>query len=278
MESMLIVAGVVAGSLLALAGVLHALPHLGGPGRAIAERCTRAPVLDLLIVAFQIAPWVAGAIWAGWWGVLGALIGMLGAYAVWVAAHELTHPRARRGPRIVKTLNRISGRGATGRVRNHAAVWATALALPAFWFVRAAEVIVYPMLVVLVDFPRYRTREWVMVSRQKFTGLVGHDLIWCLYCDWMTGVYSLGAEMLRNVESYWCPIRFDSTKKCANCARDFPDVVSGWVRADGTMEEVTAKLEEMYAGGRREWFGHAARVTVEGAPLEERHQAAEPVQ
>jgi hypothetical protein len=99
------------------------------------------------------------------------------------------------------------------------------------------------------------------VSRQKFGGLVGHDLIWCLYCDWMTGVYSLGAEMLRNVESFWCPIRFYDGKKCENCKVDFPDLDGGWVRADGSMSEVAGVLEEKYGSGRREWFGHPARTT-----------------
>ena len=47
----------------------------------------------------------------------------------------------------------------------------------------------------------------------KVEGLVGHDRIWCLYCDWMTGVWSLGTEMLRNVESFWCPLRFSSDAK-----------------------------------------------------------------
>ena len=40
----------------------------------------------------------------------------------------------------------------------------------------------------------------------------------------LTGVYSLGAEMLRNVESFWCPIRFYDGKKCDNCKLDFPDI------------------------------------------------------
>ena len=50
-------------------------------------------------------------------------------------------------------------------------------------------------------------------------------------------------------------------KKCANCKIDFPDLDGGWVRADGTMAEVAKTLEEKYAGGRREWFGHPARTT-----------------
>lgn len=268
MQGMLDTALVVAPVLALLAGLLHLFPKLGAPGRAVAAQCIRAPGLDLLIVAFQVAPIVGGAIYAGWWGVLGALIGMLVAYFAWVWAHELTHMKAMRGPRIVRTLNNILGGGAKGRLRNQLGVWATALALPVFWFIRAAEVFVYPLLILTLDFPRYKQGEWVAVSRQKFSGLVGHDLIWCLYCDWMTGVYSLGAEMLRNVESFWCPIRFYPDKKCDNCAVDFPDVNKGWVPADADMAAVTDRLQEMYGEGRREWFNHPARLTVNGEEVE----------
>jgi hypothetical protein len=111
----------------------------------------------------------------------------------------------------------------------------------------------------------------VNVSRQKFAGLVGHDLIWCLYCDWMTGVYALGAEMLRNVESFWCPIRYASGKKCDNCKLDFPDIHGGWVAPEGTMGDVVTTLEKMYGAAatahlardqRHAWFGHPVRRTV----------------
>jgi hypothetical protein len=86
----------------------------------------------------------------------------------------------------------------------------------------------------------------------------------------MTGVWSLGGEMLRNVESFWCPIRFDSSKKCENCKHDFPDVLNGWVAPDQTMAEVAARVEEKYppggidGKGTNPWFGHPARLTVEG--------------
>ncbi|MBK7405799.1 MAG: hypothetical protein IPJ41_14560 [Phycisphaerales bacterium] len=99
-------------------------------------------------------------------------------------------------------------------------MWWTALAVPVFWVIRVAECIVYPPLTWLVRLPKYKPAEWVNVSRHKFEGLVGHDLIWCL-CDWMTGIWALGGEMLRNVETFWCPIRFDSAKKCENCKHDF---------------------------------------------------------
>src|SRR5438093_1279242 len=125
----------------------------------------------------------------------------------------------------------------------------------------------------LVGLPRYRHADWVNVSRQKFNGLVGHDLIWCLYCDWMTGVYSLGAEMLRNVESFWGPIRFASGKKWDNCNLDFPDIEGGWIAPEGTMGDVGATLERMYGAAatadlprdqRHPWLGHAVRATAGG--------------
>ena len=157
---------------------------------------------------------------------------------------------------------------AVGRWQNHLALWVTLVALPAFWLIRFIQIGMWWTLVALLDFPKYKHSDWINVSRQKFEGLVGHDLIWCLYCDWMTGVYSMGAEMLRNVESFWCPIRFYEGKKCANCAVDFPDINGGWVDNDGTMADVVTKMEEMYTTGPRTWFGHPARLTVKGKPIE----------
>jgi hypothetical protein len=83
----------------------------------------------------------------------------------------------------------------------------------------------------------------------------------------MTGVYALGAEMLRNVESFWCPIRFYDGKKCENCRVDFPDVTGGWVAPDKEMADVERVMEEKYGGGQRAWFGHPVRVTVKGEPI-----------
>ena len=122
--------------------------------------------------------------------------------------------------------------------------------------------IVYPPLNWTVRLPPYRQGDWINVSRHKFDGLVGYDLIWCLYCDWMTGVWSLGSEMLRNVESFWCPIRFADPAKCANCRVDFPDIDGGWVAADGSLEAVSDLLKEEYGGDANSWFGHPARLTI----------------
>ncbi|TVQ31665.1 MAG: hypothetical protein EA376_08355 [Phycisphaeraceae bacterium] len=265
MTNLIIVAAVTAAALLAGAGALHAIPRLGAAGRKLGDSFGRAPLLDLIVTFFLIAPLVVGPIVAGWWGIVAALVGQIVALQTWVFLHELAHPAARRGPRIVKTMNRI-----VGRWRNHAAVWATATVVPLFWLVRLAQIFVYPLLTLLIGLPRYKAADWVNVSRHKFEGLVGHDLIWCLYCDWMTGVWSLGSEMLRNVESFWCPIRFASGKKCENCKLDFPDVVGDWVAADAGMKEVTEVLEEKYAGRKeRSWFGHPARLTVEGRDVKD---------
>ena len=247
-------------ALLAGAASLHLIPKLGRPGRALSEWLCVAPGLDLLVTYFTAAPLIVGPIVAGWTGLAAAVIAQVLTVMIWTTLHGLAHPAARRGPRIVTLLNRL-----VGTWRNFAAVWVTALVVPVFWIVRVAELVVYPLLTWLIRFPRYRQRDWVRVSRHKFKNLVGHDLIWCLYCDWMTGVWSLGSEMLRNVESFWCPIRFDSENKCDNCHHDFPDVFKGWVPADASMEDVTDVLQEKYGDAKvNSWFGHPARLTVKG--------------
>jgi hypothetical protein len=252
-----------AGSVALLLTVLALmLTGLGSLPRWLGDVFARAPALDLVIALFTWVPWLAAGVKAGWAGVLGALAGQVATYFVWVAYHETMHRDAVGGPRIVKVLNRI-----IGKWQNHAALWGTLIALPCFWHFRLVEATVYPFLVATLGFPRYRHGDWVNVSRHKFEGLVGHDLFWCLYCDWMTGVTALGMEMLRNVESFWCPIRFYEGKKCENCKLDFPDIADGWIPADATMREVTERLEEMYGNGQRTWFGHRARLTVRGQPV-----------
>lgn len=258
------------------AGMLHLIPRLGPAGQSLSAWLCRAPGLDIMIAYFTVVPMIVGPIMgaqyhADWWGWLAGLGVGVGAQVtmvmVWTVLHELANRKHLKGPRIVSNINRR-----VGRVRNHAAVWTTALAVPLFALVRLAEYIVYPPLTWLIKLPKHNSGDWVNVSRHKFEGLVGHDLIWCLYCDWMTGIWSLGTEMLRNVESFWCPIRFDSTKKCANCAIDFPDLDNGWAPADGTMADVDKALSAHYPApnGDNSWFGHPARLTVEGERVEDR--------
>lgn len=241
--------------LLSGAGLLHLTAKSGDTGQKINNFFCQAPGIDLALAYFMLLPLGIGVIFQGWWGIAIALLAELSVLWVWIILHELTH-QVETKQKIHPTLSR-----AVGAWRNHLAVWITALAIPIFWLIRFGEWIVYPPLTWLIKLPKYDAKDWVNVSRQKFVGLVGYDLIWCLYCDWMTGVWSLGSEMLRNVESFWCPIRFYSEKKCANCQIDFPDVDNGWINADGTMEDVATLLEEKYTSNQdqRTWFGHPER-------------------
>lgn len=218
------------------------------------EGPARAPWLDVVMSIFTWIPWVFGIMAGGWLGLLAVLLGQL----LLLEAFMFLHQKASgyRGPTLMETQNRIGGFWG-----NQGGLLLTIPALPLFLVLRAGEYILYPPLVWSLNFPRLKHSEWVTVSRQKFENLVGPDLVWCLYCDWMTGLYSLGAEMLRNIESFWCPIKFYDGKKCENCRIDFPDI-DQWVDADGTIEEVTALIEEKYPRGKdapRGWFGSKER-------------------
>jgi hypothetical protein len=261
--------------LLCLAGVLHALPRLGAAGKAMSRAACRAPLLDVVVFAFTTLAPVAALAHGLYYGLGGlrtlglmgvAVVGMVLALILWTLIHELVHWQTTKGPRIVKELNKL-----VGPARNHVAVYWTALAVPIFTLIRLGELIIYPPLTWLIRLPRYDSSKWVSVSRQKYEGLVGHDRIWCLYCDWMTGVWSLGGEMLRNVESFWCPIRFGNAEKCENCKHDFPDVVGGWASEHGSVADAAAVVRAKYPGpgGDNSWFGHpsrAATLTIDGAP------------
>ncbi len=240
-----------------IAGVitLHSLPRLGKLGKNISEFFCYAPGIDLALAYFMLLPVIIGYLVLGGSGIGIAILAELSILWMWIFAHEFAHRDKQGKGEIFGTLSRI-----VGKWRNHLAVWITALAIPLFWLVRFTELIVYPPLTKLIGLPKYDAKDWVNVSRQKFDGLIGYDLIWCLYCDWMTGVWSLGTEMLRNVESFWCPIRFYSDKKCENCRQDFPDLDNGWVANDGTMKDVTNVLQEKYDGVKdSSWFGHPVR-------------------
>ncbi len=239
---------------------LHSLSRLGKLGKDIADFCCHAPGIDLILAYFMLLPIAIGSLVSGLTGAGVAFIAELSVLWTWIVVHEFAHRDVKQKGQIFRTLSSI-----VGRWRNHLAVWITALAIPVFWIVRFAELIVYPPLTKLIGLPKYEAKDWVNVSRHKFEGLIGYDLIWCLYCDWMTGVWALGTEMLRNVESFWCPIRFYDNKKCANCQIDFPDIDGGWVAADGTMEDVAKVLQEKYDGKKdSSWFGHPCRQKDEG--------------
>jgi hypothetical protein len=65
--------------------------------------------------------------------------------------------------------------------------------------------------------------------------------------------------MLRNIESFWCPIQFRDEKKNRNASTDFPDIAK-WAPADGTMEDAVRAFEAHYDGKHpNSWWGHPDR-------------------
>lgn len=215
----------------------------------------KAPGLDLTVGIFTFIPWILGFMVSGFSGFIATILAEV--LCLYLFSYIHTHfIKQYKGPRIDHTMNKV-----VGLLRNHAGLLLSLLALPAFLAVRLGEIFLYPPMAAMLGFPKYKTSEWINVSRHKFEGLVGFDLIWCLYCDWMTGVYALGGEMLRNVESFWCPIRYYEGKKCDNCKVDFPDIET-WVPADGAMIDVKNLLMEKYplnSDKDRSWFDHPDR-------------------
>jgi hypothetical protein len=218
----------------------------------VSENIVRASFLDLLISIFTWIPWAVGFFLNGRIGMLSALFSQfLGIYVFCFL------DRAIRG-KPADTLTAAQGR-VIGPLRNHLALLATTPATVAFLAVRLTEMIVYPPVAWLAKLPTYQTSDWVNLSRHKYHGLTGPDLLWCWYCDCMTGLWALGSEMLRNIESFWCPIRFRDEAKNRNAATDFPDVEK-WAPADAGVEEAIKVFEEHYDGKRKNsWFGHPDR-------------------
>jgi hypothetical protein len=219
---------------------------------ALTEAVARAPLLDVYVSVFTWVPWVAGFWLGGWRGLAAAILAQVVFLHVFCLVHRLL--RGKRGRTLTEAQGKI-----LGAVRNQACLlWQTPAVL-VFVQVRLAEILLYPVVAWLGKLPKYKAGEWVNLSRHKYDGLIGYDLLWCWYCDWMTGVWALGSEMLRNIESFWCPIRFRSDVKNRHIATDFPDVEQ-WAPADGTMEDAVRAFEARYDGSRpNSWWGHPDR-------------------
>lgn len=219
---------------------------------AVSEKIARAPLLDCFISLFTWIPWVAGYGMDGWLGVLAAAIAQVFALHSFCLIH-----RAIRGKKG-RTLTDAQG-AVLGPVRNQLCLLVQTPAVPLFVGVRVVEIFIYPLIAGLGKLPMYRHGEWVNLSRHKYDGLIGYDLLWCWYCDWMTGLWALGSEMLRNIESFWCPIQFLDETKNRNAAIDFPDIAK-WAPPEGTMEDAVRAFEKHYDGKRKNsWWGHPDR-------------------
>ncbi|RMH26782.1 MAG: hypothetical protein D6693_06535 [Planctomycetota bacterium] len=216
--------------------------------------------VDAAIGAFTLGPFaVALAIPAARaggpvaWGVA-PLVSSLVYLALWCVADERIRGE-RGGFRIRRYWIRRDG------WLRYALGWSILLAVPVFWMVRLAQVVVYPMLNVAWGLPRLRTRDYIALSRHKTEGLVGADYLFCLYCEWMTGLWSLGTEMLRHLESMWCPLRFGRADQCERCAATFPDIRE-WAPAEGGMAGVERFYELHYEGAP---LGDRAHLGARGA-------------
>jgi hypothetical protein len=214
------------------------------------DRLNEAPYIDWTLGLVTWMPWVVIAYLMTWREVGSYLVGQLLAFHLLCVAHRFYHINNKVS--IIGTLNHI-----VGFTRNQLGFYTTLLAFPIFIGIRLSQVFLYPVLLHTIGLPKQNTKDWINISRHKIDGLIGYDLISCLYCDWMTGVYSLGAEMLRNVESFWCPLRFYNKKKCDNCSIDFPDIKQ-WVPSDKDVVQVVKVLQEKYENtphGKRSWWG-----------------------
>lgn len=218
----------------------------------ISDKIARAPVLDFFISLFTWIPWIAGYQIDRWPGVLAAAVAQILALHFFCIVHRAI--RGRKG----RTLTEAQGR-VLGPIRNQVCLIVQTPTVFVFVGIRVAEIFLYPLIAWLGKLPTYRHGEWVNLSRHKYDGLIGYDLLWCWYCDWMTGLWALGSEMLRNIESFWCPIQFSDKTKNHNAAIDFPDINS-WAPPDGTMEDAVRAFEEHYDGKRKNsWWGHPDR-------------------
>lgn len=188
--------------------------------------------VDAVLAIFTLGPFAlalslpqtrAGG-WLAWLIVPGATA--LGYLLLWCVLDELI-----RGKHGVFSIRKRWIRS-DGWLR-YALGWSILLAVPVFWTVRIAEIIVYPALNIAWGLPKLRTRDYIALSRHKTQGLVGADYIFCLYCEWMTGLWSLGTEMLRNLESMWCPLRFGRADQCDRCTAVFPDIAEWADPAEG---------------------------------------------
>ena len=219
---------------------------------AISEKITEAPLLDAFVSLYTWVPWAVGATWDGWRGFFAAIVAQLLFLHFFCLVHRAI--RGKKGRTLTDAQAHV-----LGPIRNQVCLLLQTPAVLAFVAIRATELVLYPIVAAVGKLPTYKQNEWVNLSRHKYDGLVGYDLLWCWYCDWMTGLWSLGSEMLRNIESFWCPIRFRSDAKNRNASIDFPDVQE-WAPADGSLEDAVRLIEKHYDGKRKNsWWGHPDR-------------------
>lgn len=220
------------------------------------ERFSKGVCLDFWMVIFVFAPPLTALVFS-LTNFIYAILSQAAFLFIFCELHEFYFRKFKnvRGKRLLGSLGK-----SLGRTRVVGGFYLTLLAIPCFFVIRVGQLTVYPLLHWVLRFPAYKSDDWIQLSRQKYHGLVGIDLLWCLYCEWSAGVYALGGEMIRNNESFWCPIRFYDQKHCDNCTLDFPDLKQ-WIPQDQGIEKVEKLLEAQYPPNQKvnAWYDHPSR-------------------
>ncbi len=204
------------------------------------EFLARPPAVDFIVIGYTAGPWIAGG-FAGagihqyWLGALGGLTAVTFAQMIALELFDFIHCRiaARRGIQSLRINHTIERR--FGKFKNRFCLWLTVPSIPLFLYNRFGFLGFF-IFEKMLGFSHFKTSDYITVSRQKIQNLVGADLVWCLYCDWMTGGWTLTSEILNEVESFWCPLQFDDRTKCEKCANYFS--TGHWTPPQTTAAEI----------------------------------------
>jgi hypothetical protein len=210
----------------------------------------KPPGIDLVVIMLTVVPgvyvWIKGVQIHQHWA--GGFAGFAVASVCQFIALELFHlfhtwHATRKGVANLRINHTIGSR--FGHWRNRLGLWVTVPSVPFFLVNRMGHFTGYIPLMVVLDFPRFNHADYISVSRQKIENLIGADLVWCLYCDWMTGGWSLTTAMLNEVESFWCPLTFVDREKCEKCSHFFR--MDLWAPSNATPEQMREALNKTQA-------------------------------
>lgn len=204
------------------------------------EFLARPPAVDCVVILYTAAPWIAGG-FAGaqihqhWLGGVGGVAAVTVAQILALEIFDWVHCRiaARQGIQDLQINRSIERR--FGKLKNRTCLWLTVPSIPFFLYNRLGF-LGYFLFEWMLGFSHFKSSDYITVSRQKIQNLVGADLVWCLYCDWMTGGWTLTSEILNEVESFWCPLKFSDATKCAKCANYFS--IGHWTPPQTTAAEI----------------------------------------
>lgn len=138
--------------------LLTSMPSLGTWGKDAVDACTKTPMLDWLLSFIILVPWLIGGLTVRWEGIVASLLAQVLAMQLWIFYHEFLNRNVAPGSRIARFHSQR-----IGWWRNHLALWVTSIIVPVFFLIRFSEVFVYPMLIWLLGFPKYKHSDWSML-------------------------------------------------------------------------------------------------------------------